>query len=47
MTVTKSEAQKDEIILEGNDIEAVSISGLFLWVVVICSFSDPSVRAGS
>ena len=27
VTVTKSEAQKDEIILEGNDIEAVSISG--------------------
>ena len=47
VTVTKSEAQKDEIILEGNDIEAVSISGLFLWIVVICSFSDPSVRAGS
>ena len=27
VTVTKSDAQKDEIILEGNDIENVSISG--------------------
>jgi ribosomal protein L6P/L9E len=36
VTVSESKTQKDELILEGNDVQNVSQSGKFRHLLVLC-----------
>lgn len=37
VTISESKAQKDELILEGNDVQNVSQSGSYLFFLFICT----------
>jgi large subunit ribosomal protein L9e len=39
VVLTESKAQKDEFIIEGNDIENVSQSGVYLWLFAEASLN--------